>query len=260
MVTVSHVYKSFPMRGGGGAKRTVNVVLEDLTLPISEGEFVSVLGPSGCGKTTLLRIVGGLIRADRGSVSIGGRPVTSPRRDASIVFQSYGLYPWRTVRANVELALELDGVPKAERRDVAAHYIGLVGLRGFERHYPHELSGGMQQRVGIARALTRKPIVLLMDEPFGSLDAQTREFLQEEFLRIWERTKTTVLFITHSIDESVFLSNRVVVMSRNPGRVLDIVKVEHPDDRSDGDFRVTEAFITAARRIRELLTAAHAES
>ncbi len=257
MVSVSHLSKVFPIRRGERSERAWNTVLTDVDLTVAEGEFVSLLGPSGCGKTTLLRIIGGLIAPDGGHVSIGGRTVRGPMKEVSIVFQHFGLYPWRTVLSNVEFPLELDGMGRAERRQTAEQYIELVGLRGFERQYPHELSGGMQQRVGTARALTRKPSVLLMDEPFGALDAQTRENLQEEFLRIWERTRTTVLFVTHSIEEAVFLSHRVIVLSRPPGRVQEIIPVPLPARRWEKDVRADPGFVEACARIRELLRVAH---
>ncbi len=259
MVVVSRVDKAFVVRTGPGGAPATRPALLDVGFQVGDGEFVSIVGPSGCGKTTLVRIIGGLIPRDRGEVSIGGRVVRTPSKDVGIVFQNFGLYPWRTVMGNVEFPLELDGLPRAERREIAARYLDLVGLRGFERHYPHELSGGMQQRVGIARAFTRKPTVLLMDEPFGSLDAQTREDLQAEFLRIWERTATTVIFITHSIDEAVYLSSRVIVLSRPPGRVQEIIPVDLPGTRWDRDVRSETGFIDACAHIRGLLRTPGAE-
>jgi len=176
------------------------VALYNICLSIRKNEFVSLLGPSGCGKTTLIRIVAGLLPADRGEVVVNGREVTAPGRERCMVFQQFGLLPWRTVMSNVEFGLEIEGTPKEERRQTAEKYLDLVGLKGFENYYPHQISGGMQQRVGIARALSKKPDILLMDEPFGAVDAQTREQLQEELLKIWAQTDTTVVFVTHSID------------------------------------------------------------
>ncbi|HEY1267674.1 MAG TPA: ABC transporter ATP-binding protein, partial [Candidatus Binatia bacterium] len=179
------------------------VALHNVSFSVRQNEFVCLLGPSGCGKTTLIRIIAGLIRADRGEILVENKLVAAPGRDRCMVFQQFGLLPWRTVLANVEFGLEIEGVPREERQTVARQYLELVGLNGFEKYYPHQISGGMQQRVGIARALSKKPDILLMDEPFGAVDAQTREQLQEELLKIWTKTKNTVIFVTHSIDESI---------------------------------------------------------
>ena len=207
------------------------VALYNISLAIRKNEFVSLLGPSGCGKTTLIRIIAGLLPADCGEVLVNGQAVTVPGRDRCMVFQQFGLLPWRTVLSNVEFGLEIDGVPKDERSARAGQYLELVGLKGFERYYPHQISGGMQQRVGIARALSKKPDILLMDEPFGAVDAQIREQLQEELLKIWSRTDTTVVFVTHSIDEALYLSDRVVVMQARPGRIKEEVSVDLPRPR-----------------------------
>ena len=218
MVVYESVSKFFAVRGGAERKHGAElmVALDRVSASVRKGELVTLLGPSGCGKTTLLRLTAGLIAADEGRITIEGREVTAPRKDACMVFQSFGLLPWRTVMANVEFPLEIDGLPAAERREQARHFLDLVGLAAFAAHYPHELSGGMQQRVGIARALMRKPILIFMDEPFGALDAQTREQLQEDFLRIWSRTGATVVFVTHSIDEALFLSDRIFVFDTSP--------------------------------------------
>ena len=253
MVEVREIRKSFAVRGdtrGPGRLRQL-VALDGVRFTVQRGEFVSLLGPSGCGKTTLLRIIAGLIAADQGEVLVDGAPVTGPRKDRCMVFQHFGLLPWRTVLGNVEFPLELDGVPKADRRVSAEACLQLVGLRGREQHYPHELSGGMQQRVGIARALMRKPVLLLMDEPFGSLDAQTREQLQEEFLRIWAVTRNTVLFVTHSIDEALVLSNRILVFTPGPGRIRAELDVQL--DRTAGDVRASPEFGKLRAEIRDLL-------
>jgi NitT/TauT family transport system ATP-binding protein len=191
-----------------------------------EGEFVSVVGPSGCGKTTFLSVVDGLVAASAGRILVDGQAVTRPGPDRAMVFQEASLLPWRTVLGNVCYGLECLGTPRREREERAAHLIDLVGLSGFEHHYPYELSGGMQQRVNLARALLVDPKILLMDEPFASLDAQTRELMQEELLRIWLQAKKTVLFVTHQIDEAIYLSDRVLVFTGRPGRVKETIRVE----------------------------------
>lgn len=195
-----------------------------INLSVEEGEFVNVVGPSGCGKSSLLRIVAGLEQPSDGQVFFDGRPVEGPSSRRGMVFQEYALPPWKTVTQNVELGLKFRGVARAERREIVRRYVDLVGLRGFEDHFPHELSGGMRQRCALARTLANDPDLLLMDEPFAAVDAQTREILQEELLKIWgehlsPRERKTVLFVTHSIDEAVFLSDRVVVMSARPGTI-----------------------------------------
>jgi NitT/TauT family transport system ATP-binding protein len=200
--------------------------LDGVDLAIMEGEFVAIVGPSGCGKTTFLSVVDGLIAATGGRVLVDGEVVTKPGPDRAVVFQDASLLPWRTVLGNVLYGLECIGVPMREARERAAHFTHLVGLSGFEHHYPYELSGGMQQRVNLARALVMDPKILLMDEPFASLDAQTREVMQEELLRIWAQAKKTVLFITHQIDEAIYLSDRVVVFSGRPGKVKETIAVD----------------------------------
>jgi NitT/TauT family transport system ATP-binding protein len=249
MVSVAGITKGFEVRGAVESM----AALEDVTFDVREGELVSLLGASGCGKTTLLRIVAGLVRADEGVVTVRGAPVEAPRKDLCMVFQNFGLLPWRSVLANVEFPLELDGMPRAQREAVAARYIDVVGLRGFERHFPHELSGGMQQRVGIARALTRQPLVLLMDEPFAALDAQTRETLQEDFLRIWKTLRTTVIFVTHSIDEALVMSDRVFIFTPRPGRIRRVLDSPLGADRVDRDVRALPEFARHRQEIRALL-------
>jgi NitT/TauT family transport system ATP-binding protein len=229
------------------------MALDGISFEVQPNEFVSILGPSGCGKTTLIRISAGLIPSDEGQVLVNGVKVVAPGRDRCMVFQIFGLLPWRTVQANVEFGLELDGVKSAERAQIAAKYIDLVGLRGFEKYFPHQISGGMQQRVGIARALAKDPDILLMDEPFGAVDAQTRELLQEELLRIWGETNKMVLFVTHSIDEAIYLSDRVVVMEPNPGRIKAIVSVDLPRPRYSVDIHSEKRFIELRRDIRKML-------
>ena len=228
------------------------LALDRINFVVKEAEFVSLLGASGCGKTTLLRIVAGLIGATSGEVLVGDKPIRAPRRDMCMVFQNFGLLPWRSVIDNVSFPLELDGMSRGEREAAARDYIELVGLAGFERHFPHELSGGMQQRVGIARALTRKPKVLLMDEPFAALDAQTRESLQEDFLKVWRRLRTTVLFVTHSIDEALAMSDRIMMFSARPGRL--VREIESPfAERIDHDVRADPEFGQYRHEIRMML-------
>lgn len=226
--------------------------LRDIDLAVGAGEFVTIVGPSGCGKSTLLEIVGGLVPKTGGSARIGGEEVTGPRPETGVVFQEYSLFPWRTVMRNATFGLEIMGVDKDERRDRASEMLELVGLSGFEDAYPDELSGGMQQRVAIARTLAADPAILLMDEPFGALDEQTRMYMGEELLRIWSETGKTVVFITHSLQESVLLSDRVVVLSDRPGRIREVVNVELERPR-DTDVIGTEAFNRAQARIWELI-------
>ena len=231
------------------------VALYNISLAIRKNEFVSLLGPSGCGKTTLIRIIAGLLTADRGEVLVNSQLVNSPGRDRCMVFQQFGLLPWRTVVSNVEFGLEIDGVPREERRELAGKYLELVGLKGFENYYPHQISGGMQQRVGIARALSKRPEILLMDEPFGAVDAQTREQLQEELLKIWTQTETTVVFVTRSIDEAIYLSDRVVVMQARPGRIKEEVIIDLPRPRWEGDIKADPRFAQLRARLRGSLRA-----
>jgi NitT/TauT family transport system ATP-binding protein len=202
------------------------VALDDVNLEVKDGEFVSIVGPSGCGKTTFLSVVDGLLPSTAGRIVLDGRAVTAPGPDRAVVFQDASLLPWRTVLGNVLYGLECQGVNARQARERAQHFIEMVGLQGFEQHYPYELSGGMQQRVNLARALVIDPQVLLMDEPFAALDAQTREVMQEELLQIWLRAKKTVLFITHQINEAIYLSDRVIVFTARPGKVKQTVPVE----------------------------------
>jgi NitT/TauT family transport system ATP-binding protein len=208
--------------------------LDGVNLKVMEGEFVSIVGPSGCGKTTFLSVVDGLIAATAGRILVDGQAVTRPGPDRAMVFQDASLLPWRTVLGNVVYGLECLGTGKREARERASRFVDMVGLAGFERHYPHELSGGMQQRVNLARALVVDPEILLMDEPFASLDAQTREVMQEELLQIWMKARKTVLFVTHQIDEAIYLSDRVAVFSDRPGKVKEIVPVEIERPRALG--------------------------
>ena len=215
--------------------------LHNFDIDIQEGEFLSIVGPSGCGKSTFLNVLLGLIRPDSGDVRMQGTPIAGPSTNRAMVFQEFGLLPWRTVKANVELGLELKGLGTAERARVSEPLIEMVGLAGFDGHFPHELSGGMKQRVGLARALATDPDVLLMDEPFAALDAQTRDLMQVELLRIWQQAKKTVLFVTHQIDEAIYLSDRVMVMTKRPGRAKKIFPIDLPRPR-DYEMRVTPEF------------------
>jgi len=255
MVVYDDVSKFFPVRIRPGQKERPEfmVALDRVTATVRKGELITLLGPSGCGKTTLLRLTAGLIAADEGRITIEGTTVTAPRKDACMVFQNFGLLPWRTVLGNVEFPLEIDAVGTSERRELARHFIELVGLASFAEHYPHELSGGMQQRVGIARALMRKPILIFMDEPFGALDAQTREQLQEDFLAIWSRTGATVVFVTHSIDEALFLSDRIFVFNTAPGRIRTIVESPVAAERLGGDVRAHPDFARYRAELRDML-------
>ncbi len=226
--------------------------LKGLSLEVARGEFLSLVGPSGCGKSTFLNLLLGLLRPDAGEIRIAGKPIAGPAPDRAMVFQEFGLLPWRTVLANVELGLELKGAQPAARRQRAMELIHLVGLRGFDRHYPHELSGGMKQRVGLARALATDPDVLLMDEPFAALDAQTRDLMQAELLQIWDQSKKTVIFVTHSIEEAAYLSDRVIVVSARPGRTVDIIPVRLPRPR-DYEMRLSPEFNELKLRIWKAL-------
>jgi ABC-type nitrate/sulfonate/bicarbonate transport system ATPase subunit len=207
--------------------------LESIDLSIAEREFVTIVGPSGCGKSTLLYLVGGFLHPTSGSLTLRGKPVLGPGPDRGIIFQRYSLFPWLTVRRNISFGLEELGIPRVERDRIVAEHVRLVHLEGFEGHYPRELSGGMQQRVALAQTLVCRPDILLMDEPFGALDAQTRRILQDEMRRIWHRDTKTVLFVTHDVEEAVALGTRIVVMSTRPGRIKEVIRREF--DVADGD-------------------------
>jgi NitT/TauT family transport system ATP-binding protein len=254
-IVLEGVGQTFLVRGDDDRQLREFVALDGLDLTIDAGEFLTLVGPSGCGKSTVLDLVAGLTAPSSGSLTIGGEPITGPGLDRSVVFQQYTLLPWRTAQANIEFALEAKGgLDRAQRAEVARRYLDLVGLGDFAGRYPHELSGGMKQRVAIARSLSYEPEVLLMDEPFGALDAQTRERLQEELVQIWRRTGTTVVFITHDIEEAVFLGQRVAVMSGRPGRIKRIVetRLEHGGDEGF-DVRATPAFAAHRHEIWSLL-------
>lgn len=227
--------------------------VEDVTFSVKEREFVTLIGPSGCGKSTVLKAIAGVVRYDGGKLLLDGKPVTGPGRDRAVVFQSASLLPWRTALGNVAYGLELRKVPKNEARQRAMTILELVGLRGFEKRYPNMLSGGMQQRVNIARALATDPELVLMDEPFSALDAQTRETLGYETLRIWSETGSTALFVTHQIDEAVFLSDRVVVLTAGPGSVVaDIVTVDLPRPRTE-EMKEDHRFLEPVSYVRGLV-------
>jgi NitT/TauT family transport system ATP-binding protein len=217
--------------------------LHDVSIQIAAGEFVCLVGPSGCGKTTLLRLIHGLLEPDSGQVLIDGKANSAPGTHAGFVFQSFRLLPWRTVGDNVEFPLQIQGLPRPERLGRVQKYLRLVGLDDFVHSYPHELSGGMQQRVGLARALALEPQILLMDEPFAALDAQTREFMQLELSRIWEHLGVAVVFVTHSLDEALFLADRIVLLGPRPGSVDEVLPVGLPRPRWDYDFRATTEFL-----------------
>ena len=230
---VNHTYR--PTRG-----RAV-LALSDVSLQVRPREFLALLGPSGCGKSTLLYLVGGFLPTEAGHILVEGKPVAAPGPDRGIVFQHFALFPWKTVRGNILYGLERQGLPRAEREKRAQSFINLVGLRGFEESYPSQLSGGMKQRTAIARTLAFDPSILLMDEPFGALDAQTRSLMQTELLGIWERTRKTVIFVTHDVQEAVYLADRVAVMSARPGRIKTIVETRF--DKRDPDLVKTKAFV-----------------
>jgi NitT/TauT family transport system ATP-binding protein len=228
-------------------------VFTELALSVRDKETLCVLGPSGCGKTTLLRAMHGLVRLDGGRILIDGSDVHRPRRNVAMVFQHFGLMPWKRVRDNITYGLELAGVPRATIDERVSRYIDLVGLKGFERAYPHELSGGMQQRVGLARALAMQPDILLMDEPFGSLDAQTREILQDELLRIYQQEPRTMVFITHSIEEAIALGDRIVVLTARPARVRETLVVDVPRPRTVASVVAHPRFLELRDRCWRLL-------
>jgi NitT/TauT family transport system ATP-binding protein len=249
LIVVSDLEKTYTTKG-----RALVKALAGISVDIEDGEFVTIVGQSGCGKTTLLKILAGLLSRSAGSVTLRGVPVNGPRRDIGIVFQDPVLLPWRTVIENVMLPIEVLRLDRVAYRVRAMELVRLVGLDGFDDKYPHELSGGMRQRVALARALVHDPSLLLMDEPFGALDAMTREFMNLELMRIWQASKKTVVFITHSIPEAVFLADRVVVMSARPGRITEIVRVDLPRPR-DLDMMASDGFGVYTRKIRHLFDA-----
>jgi len=240
---VNHVYR--PPSG-----RPV-LALEDVSLEVRTREFVALLGPSGCGKSTLLYLIGGFLPTEKGSIQIEGKPVGAPGPDRGIVFQHFALFPWKTVRGNILYGLERMGLPREEREKRAQSFIDLVGLSGFEESYPSQLSGGMKQRTAIARTLAFDPKILLMDEPFGALDAQTRSLMQAELLGIWQRTPKTVIFVTHDVQEAVYLADRVAVMSARPGRIKAVVDTKF--DKNDPDIFKNKGFVEKVDEIWNLV-------
>jgi NitT/TauT family transport system ATP-binding protein len=251
MIRVQGLSKTFGSSGNGDM---CVLALSDIDFEVRDNEFVTVIGPSGCGKTTLLRIIAGLIPYNQGEVSIDSRGVTGPGPDRAVVFQSFALMPWTDVLGNITFGLDVRGVPRSESEGKAKELIKLVGLEGFERRFPKELSGGMQQRVGLARALAVNPQILLMDEPFGALDEQTRRLLQEQLLQLWERERKTVLFITHSMEEAVMLGDRVMLMTPRPGRVKEMIEVPLKRPRSH-NIEKSPAFVEIKEYLWENLRA-----
>ncbi|MEP9383724.1 ABC transporter ATP-binding protein [Nocardioides sp. KR10-350] len=254
-IDLSGVGQVFQVRGDDDKQKRDFVALEGVELSVAAGEFLTLVGPSGCGKSTILDLVGGLTKPTTGTVSVDGRQIVGPGPDRGVVFQQYTLLPWRTALGNIEFALEATGSWSRSERAARAHdYLRLVGLEEFANRYPHELSGGMKQRIAIARSLSYEPAVLLMDEPFGALDAQTRERLQEELIEIWRRTGTTIVFITHDIEEAVFLGQRVAVMSSRPGTIRTVIDIELDHSRSgEEDIRGTQEFAAYRHEIWSLL-------
>ncbi|HWR44854.1 ABC transporter ATP-binding protein [Sporomusa sp.] len=240
-IQASQVHREFQVKNTSGKQEKL-VVLDDFNLQVREGEFLSILGPSGCGKSTFLNILAGLDKHDSGQILVDNEPIKDRSFDRGMVFQGYALLPWRTVLENLEIGLEIRGVGKKERRAQAQYYLSLVGLSAFANQYPHQLSGGMKQRVAIARVLAYQPDLLLMDEPFAALDAQTRETLQIELIRIWEADKKTIVFITHSIDEAILLSDRVAVMTARPGHIKEIIDIDLPRPRTE-EIRNSAEFV-----------------
>lgn len=262
-IRVHDIKKTFKTRNNGKLKNNGKsknngnnelVALEHVNINIKKGEFLAIVGPSGCGKSTFLDIIGGLSKQTEGNIYIDEKIVVGPGLDRGVVFQQYALFPWRTATENVEFGLENQNVAKNDRTAIVQQYISLVGLGGFEDRYPYELSGGMKQRVAIARALAYNPDILLMDEPFGALDAQTREILQIELLKIWEETRKTILFITHSIDEAVFLADRVAIMTARPGTIKEIIDIPiSRDSRLCDDIRSSQEFAQTRYNLWKLL-------
>ncbi|MDR1641978.1 MAG: ABC transporter ATP-binding protein [Clostridiales bacterium] len=252
-IELSNLRQIYNIRNPVTKKLENFVALDDFSLSIEDGEFVAIVGPSGCGKSTFLDIVSGLSKPKSGTIHIDGQIVKGPALDRGFIMQGYALFPWRTVIRNVAYGLEVKHVPRKNRPAICKEFIELVGLTGFEDRFPNELSGGMRQRVAIARSLAYDPQVLLMDEPFAAVDAQTRETLQDELLSIWEKTKKTIIFVTHSIEEAVLLADRVVVMTPRPGKIKKVVDIKLPRPRSAAEMRVSSDFKWITHGIWELL-------
>ncbi|MDB5873074.1 MAG: h16 [Ramlibacter sp.] len=256
ILEITRVSKTFAGANGG------TIALQATDLSVRENDFITILGPSGCGKSTLLRMVAGLDTPTTGSIELDGRPVTAPGADRGMVFQSYTLFPWLTVLQNVCFGLREKGMALAQQHATALQFIAKVGLKGFESHFPKQLSGGMQQRTALARALANNPRILLMDEPFGALDHQTRELMQELLLGIWEAERKTVLFVTHDIDEAIFMANRVAVFSARPGRIKSEFAVDFPHPRhytikTSPEFMAIKAQLTEEIRAESMASAEH---
>jgi sulfonate transport system ATP-binding protein len=250
-LTIRDLAKTFATEKG-----EVVAALGGINLSVEDEEFICILGPSGCGKTTLLRIIAGLEAPTSGSIQLDGQVLDGPSPRMAMIFQEYSLFPWRTVLENVAFGLEVQGKERGDRIGIARRYLDLVGLAPFEKNFPYELSGGMRQRVAVARALAIEPAVLLMDEPFGALDAQTRNLMQLELQEIWKKTRKTILFVTHSVDEAVFLADRIVVLTERPGRVREIVSAKKcpiPRDRTCSDF------VEIRRHVLDLIAAGSAD-
>jgi ABC-type nitrate/sulfonate/bicarbonate transport system ATPase subunit len=244
IISINNLFKTY------SSKENLTVdALRNINLDVEENDFICIVGPSGCGKSTLLRIIAGLEEATEGKIFYKGKELLEPTREIGMVFQDYSLLPWRTVLDNIALGLEFKREDKKKRQEVASKYLKLINMERFGKAYPYELSGGMQQRVAIARALANDPCVLLMDEPFGALDAHTRILLQKELLRIWDQNKKTILFVTHSVDEAVYLSDKIIVMSSNPGEIKEIVNVDIERPRDRGDIK----YATIASKILKML-------
>ncbi|PKO47926.1 MAG: ABC transporter ATP-binding protein [Betaproteobacteria bacterium HGW-Betaproteobacteria-22] len=252
---IQNVRKTFPVKPVKGQSHAGHdfIAVDNVSLDVKEGEFMVIVGPSGCGKSTLLDLLAGLTKPSSGQILLDNKPITGPALDRGIVFQQYALFPWLTALGNIEFGLEAKGIPAKQRRETARHFLDLVGLSKFENRHPNELSGGMKQRVAIARSLAYDPDVLLMDEPFAALDAQTRESLQAELLKIWEKSGKTIIFITHGIDEAVYLGQRVAVMTSWPGRIKEIIEIPDALRSKDEDVRSTAEFGQLRHQIWSLL-------
>lgn len=249
-----HLSKSYATSTKVGANTAGVLVLKDIQLDVFEGEFLVIVGPSGCGKSTLLDLAAGLADPTGGRIVLDGRTVTKPGPERSVVFQNYALFPWKTVFENIVFALRAAGVPRREQTDRARGVLALVGLEDAAERYPHQLSGGMKPRVAIARSLSVEPEVLLMDEPFGALDAQTREGLQTELRRLWRRNNMTIIFITHDIDEALSLGQRVAIMGRSPGRIVDVVQLPFGPDAAIDEIRTHPEYGELRRYVRAVLS------
>lgn len=255
MISITNANKTFIIPGSRKVEASSVEVLKNVNLEIKENEFITIVGPSGCGKTTLLRAVAGLTKLDTGEIKVAGDVVTGPSPDRAMVFQSFALMPWANVMRNVAFGLEIRGVGKDERETIARELIVAVGLKGFENSLPGELSGGMKQRVGLARALAVNPKILLMDEPFGGLDEQTKRLMQEELLRLWESQKKTVIFVTHSLDEAILLADRCVLMAARPGHITEVLDIPLGRPRTR-DAERTSTYIDLKEKIWDHLRTA----